>query len=107
MNKLINMPKVGDIVHWSDINNRRGELSKGTVTKVGSKLLTVGRRVFRLDTMSTNDEYQHQTLILDLQAYNDKQKKFLLSRLIKDRLNKNDVELSALEAIGDLLGITV
>lgn len=66
--------KVGDTVWYSDIN--RNGLFEVVVTKVGSKLVTtspLGRicptTVFRKDTGRTNDEFSHQTLILDKVAY--------------------------------------
>lgn len=72
--------KVGDIVWWGDINSRGRGMTKGQVTKVGSKLITahfiyedgtLSRKpiVFRKDTGSTNDDYGHQYLIVDLEAY--------------------------------------
>ena len=65
--------KVGDEVWFSDVNSRSKELSPATVVKVGSKLITVKRHyntmVFRRDTGKTNDDYRHQTLILDLELY--------------------------------------
>jgi hypothetical protein len=60
--------KVGDEVHWTDVN-RKG-LHSGTVTKVGTKLISVGRSlVFRKDTLHTNDDYSHQCLITDVAAH--------------------------------------
>ncbi len=97
--------KVGDTVHWSDINSRDGALSSGKVTKVGSKLVTVAHRMFRLDTLTTNDAYGHQRLVLDVQAYQDEQKANKLSRVLSEHLVRNKISLPALMLIADTLGV--
>lgn len=70
--------KVGDTVWFSDVNRRSNELSSATVVKVGPKLITVEMysrtTVFRKDNGRTNDDYQQQTLILDLELYEAKRK---------------------------------
>ena len=60
--------KVGDTVWFTDVN--RGGVTMTVVTKVGTKLITCGRMVFRKDGGNTNDAYGHQSLITDLVAYN-------------------------------------
>lgn len=72
--------KVGDLVWWSDVNARGKGLQEGVICKVGTKLITVnplysGRValhttiVFRKDSGRTNDNYGHQTLIVDIESY--------------------------------------
>jgi hypothetical protein len=97
--------KVGDTVHWSDVNSRRGELSSGKVTKVGRKLVTVDHRVFRLDTLCTNDEYGHQSLVLDVQSYQDQRSARTLSRALSEYLLRNEIDLSKLKQIAVTLGV--
>ena len=73
--KTVDDLKVGDKVWWSDVN-RKG-IHSGTVLKVGRKLVTVkeyGQIVFRKDNLRTNDDYGHQSLIVDLEAYQERQK---------------------------------
>jgi hypothetical protein len=73
--RTVNDLKVGDEVHWTDVN-RKG-LHSGTVTKVGTKLITVGQKcsalVFRKDTLHTNDNYSHQRLVTDVAAHIEQQ----------------------------------
>ena len=61
--------KVGDTVWYDDVNGRGAAPTETTVVKVGSKLITTQRIVFRKDTGRTNDNYGHQSLILDIEAY--------------------------------------
>jgi hypothetical protein len=77
--------KVGDKVWYSDVNRKL--LQHTFVTKVGTKLITVGDRgkVFRKDNGRTNDKFQHQTLILDFYAYYER--KAVVSLLQKLRVS--------------------
>jgi hypothetical protein len=99
--------EVGETVHWSDVNSRSGDLSSGKVTKVGSKLVTVGRMVFRLDTLASNDGYGHQSLVLDVQLYHDQKKALKLSRVLSEHLLRNEIDLSKLNQIAETLGVPV
>lgn len=97
--------KVGDEAYWSDVNSRDGSLSMGKVTKVGTKLVTVGHLVFRLDTLTTNDSYQHQTLIPDIEKYYEQKKARLLSRALCEHLIRNEIQLSDLKRIAEIIGV--
>jgi hypothetical protein len=99
--------KVGDTVHWTDVNFRDGGLRSDKVTKIGSKLVTVGRMVFRLDTLATNDDYRHQMLVLDVQAYKDEQTARKLSRVLSDHLLRGKVSLQKLLLVAETLGVSV
>lgn len=107
MSELGKQLKIGDTVHWSDVNSRSRKLFSGKVTKVGSKLVTVGNRVFRLDTLATNDQYGHQSLVLDVQEYLDKEKAKELSAVLASHLLRKEVDLSKLIQFAQAIGVAV
>lgn len=102
--------RAGDTVYWVDVNGK-GEIFSGVVSKAGSKLITVvnGWRgiVFRKDTLKTNDEYRHQTLILDLKAYEEEQTKenIIYSILRASSYELKKCSLADIEAAAKLLGL--
>jgi hypothetical protein len=107
MSEVLKTLNVGDTAYWSDVNSRDGSLSSGKVTKVGTKLVTVGHMVFRLDTLKANDDYQHQTLIPDIERYYEQKKTKHLSRALSEHLIHCDTKLSDLERIAEILGVKV
>jgi hypothetical protein len=94
---------VGDAVWWADVN-RKG-LTEGVVSKVGSKLITVGRIVFRKDTGRANDAYGHQRLIPDLAYHMEKKETARILGLIGERVRygRDGVSLNDAKAAADLL----
>jgi hypothetical protein len=84
--------KVGDKVWYTDVNRKL--LQHAVVTKVGTKLITVGpySRVFRKDTGLTNDDYQHQRLIVDFDAYHEQQKANSQMQALYRRMSSNPAE---------------
>lgn len=105
--KTVEDLKVGDWVYWSDVN--RSGLHSGEVTKVGRKLLTVGRGlVFRKDSLCTNDEYGHQKLILDREEH-QRQRRVgrILLAIARASGGKATISVADAEMAAKLLGVDV
>ena len=100
--------KVGDAAWWVDVNGK-GAIYEGTVTKVGSKLIELGRRSYRKDSLRTNDQYGHQTLIPDLEFYNERQEASHILGLIKNRIGygMTSIPIENVKKAADLLGISI
>ena len=98
--------KVGDVVHISDVN-QRGPMRSDVVRKVGTKLITVGRDVFRKDTGSTNDDYGQRHLVADFEAYNERQEVMRILHKIKGVYHITGVSLANVKEAARLLGIEV
>ena len=103
--------KVGDTVWYTDVNGgRHGRpyITEGKITKIGSKLITVGHIVFRKDTMKTNDNYMHQSLVIDKQKYDDDCETSRLHTKLRDNFSiysQRRFPLSKLKDVCDILGI--
>lgn len=114
-----NKAKVGDIVWWSDVNSRGRGLTKGVITKAGPKLITAvtvyddgtqGRRsiVFRKDSGRTNDNYGHQCLIVNLEAYEDDRKARAAWDKIRQHYSKpTDATFADMQAVAQILKINI
>ena len=98
--------RVGDVVHISDVN-QRGPMRSDVVRKVGTKLITVGRDVFRKDTGSTNDDCGHRRLVPDFEAYNEHQEAMRILQKIRGVYRAEGVSLANVKEAARLLGIEV
>ena len=114
MNKTIKDLKVGDVVWYTDVNVRdreTGELkiSSAVVSKVGSKLIHVTSDYhkpvsYRADTLIENGDYNHRTLILDLDDYSQARHKAKLLKAIRNVYYTDSSYEDVIEA-ARLLGI--
>lgn len=106
--KTVKDLKVGDIVWWVNVN-RRGLNSSGTVEKIGNKLITTtSGKVFRKDTMRTNDAYGHDHLILDIEDYEKVQAhKYLIGKIKSDVCFDATIPYEDVLQAAQLLGIDV
>lgn len=66
---------VGQKVWLRDTNRRQVVASRGTITKIGRKLVTIQSdeigwwtKQYRLDSQQVNDDYGHQSFVTDDQA---------------------------------------
>ena len=97
--------KVGDKVWVGDVNARGRPHSEGTILKLGTKLITVGHRVFRKDTLRINDNCNHQWLILDLKAEQERLLRLEYLREISDQVRYSKAELENVRIAAAMLGI--
>lgn len=106
MPRSISDLKVGDTVHWTDVNIKG--LHSGKVSKIGRKYIKVGIYEFHKDTGVVHSAYTHQTLVADVDEYHRQQQRNKLIRLIRHshRLIPDSVTLEDVQQAAKLLGLT-
>lgn len=98
--------KVGDTVWIADINARGRPPYEDVVTKIGTKLITVGRCTYRKEgNLSRNDNYGHQWLILSLEDEQLRRKAAKYARQIERHGVSSDTSIETLRQVASLLGI--
>lgn len=99
--------KVGDTVWVDDVNSRGRPPYSAIVTKIGPKLITVGKLTYRKDTLRTNDAYGHGRLIFSLEDEAIRRKAVRYSLQIERHGVPRDTPIETLEQVAALLGITL
>lgn len=99
--------KVGDKVWVIDTANGRGAPPRGTtVSKIGSKLISVGSHddKYRKDTLRINDNYHHWLMILDLDDWEQEKKLKALRQQLK-QADWSNVSMEDALVIAKILGV--
>ncbi len=99
--------KVGDIVWVADVNRRHYPPYPETVNKIGTKLITAGGRQYRKESLTANDDYGHQTLILDLEDEKRRVLRIKLLKAIENNITGSKAEVEDVRAAAKLLGINL
>lgn len=105
--KKIEDLKVGDAV-WTHnpVNFARRPPVEGTVTKIGTKLITVGRNQYRKDTLRINDDWGHTCIIIDLDEW-ERGKKIASVRNDLSRYHFSQASNDQILEVAKILGITI
>lgn len=109
--KTVEMLKVGDVVWIHDVNRRGHSPDESVVVKIGTKLIHVGegwrKIIFRKDTLRTNDDYQHQYLILSLEDEAERKLRSEYLREIERRVSGSKAEIENVRIAAAMLGINL